>query len=63
MKYTVLFNPIVVMFHGAFPPYLTESPPLTENESELETLGGGSINMRGLNEKFLQNEKTFDFKF
>ena len=29
MKYTRLFNPIVVMFHAALPPYLIESPPLS----------------------------------
>ena len=30
IKYTILFNPIVVMFHAAFPPlYLTESCPLS----------------------------------
>ena len=29
IKYTILFNPIVMMFHAAFPlPYLTDSPPL-----------------------------------
>ena len=37
MKYKILFNPIVVMFCAAFPPFLTNSPL----ESPLK--GGGAF--------------------